>query len=182
MSVRRMDRSALRPRAIALPYGATQLEQFRALTLFTESSDTVQAARKLVRSALEDWALGALVDDVVLCASELVGNAVHHAIPDDRLAVPTAARRIDVTLTKWPKWLFLGVTDEDSSPPQFSLGKASSPELVDDPPEPALLDSGRGLRIVQVLADSLWWSPEEVGGKTVFCRFDLVGRASDGRT
>ncbi|MEU8919040.1 ATP-binding protein [Streptomyces nigrescens] len=158
------------------------MEQFQALTLFADSVDTVQAARKMVRSALEDWALGALVDDVALCTSELVGNAVHHAIPDDRVAVPGAPRRIDVTLTKWPKWLFLGVTDQNSSPPMFSLGETSSPALVGDLSEAVLMDSGRGLMIVQLLADSLWWSLEEAGGKTVFCRFDLVGRAPDSRT
>ncbi|MGW9044018.1 ATP-binding protein [Streptomyces lydicus] len=177
-----MDRSFLRPRVLALPDGATQLEQFRALTLFAESSDTVQAARKMVRSALEEWALGALVDDVALCVSELVGNAVHHAVPDGCLVAPGVPRRIDVTLTKWPKWLFLGVTDEDSSPPMLSRGEAPFPELEGGLPEAALLDSGRGLRIVQVLADSLWWSLEEAGGKTVFCRFDLLGRVPEGRT
>lgn len=76
------------------------MEQFRALTVFAESSNTVQATRKMVRSALEDWALVALVDDVMLCTSGLVSNEVHHAVPDDGLAVPAAPRRFDVTLTK----------------------------------------------------------------------------------
>ncbi|MFI2188868.1 ATP-binding protein [Streptomyces sioyaensis] len=172
----------MKPLITALPYGATQLEQFRALTLFAESSDTVQAARQMVRSTLEEWALGALVDDAELCVSELVGNVIHHAFPDDCLAVPGAPRRIDVTLRKWPKWLFLGVTDEDSSPPMFPLGEAFSPELVGDLPEAVLPDTGRGLMIVQQLTDGLWWSLEGLGGKTVFCRFDLVDRDLDGRT
>ncbi|WP_308404631.1 ATP-binding protein [Streptomyces sioyaensis] len=150
------------------------------MTLFAESRDTPQAARKMVCAALEDWALGALVDDAKLCVSELVGNVVHHAFPDDGLAVPGARRRIDVTLRKWPKWLFLAVADEDSSPPMFPLGENFSPELVGDLPEAVLPDAGRGLVIVQRLTDGLWWSPEELGGKTVFCRFDLVGRVLDG--
>ncbi|MFI0786716.1 ATP-binding protein [Streptomyces lydicus] len=170
-----MDRAALRPQVMALPGGGAQLEQFRALTLFAESSDTVQAARKMIRTALEEWALGALVDDVALCVSELVGNVVHHAVPDECLVVPGAPRRVDITLTKWPKWLFLGVTDEDSSPPLLPPRETSFPELESDLSEASLLDSGRGLKIVEVLADSLWWSLEEAGGKTVFCRFDLVG-------
>ncbi|MEU4850048.1 ATP-binding protein [Streptomyces gilvosporeus] len=159
-----------------------QLEQFRALTLFAESPDTVQVARKMVCAALHDWGLCALVDDAELCVSELVGNVVHHAIPDDCVAVPGAPRRIDVTLRRWPKWLFLGVADEDSSPPTFPLAENFSPELVGDLPEAVLTDSGRGLLIVQRLADGLWWSLEEVAGKTVFCRFDLVDRDLGGRT
>ncbi|MFU9038690.1 MULTISPECIES: ATP-binding protein [Streptomyces] len=177
-----MGRSVLTSRVVDPLCDATQLEEFRELTLFAESRHTPQAARKLVRSALEDWALGTLVDDVELCVSELVGNVVHHAFPDDGLAVSGDARRIDVALRKWPKWLFLAVADEDSSPPMFPLGEAFSPELVGDLPEAVLPDAGRGLMIVQRLADGLWWSLDELGGKTVFCRFDLVGRAPDGRT
>nr|WP_245382230.1 ATP-binding protein [Streptomyces syringium] len=150
------------------------------MTLFAEWQDTVWAARNLAGSALEDWGLHALVDDVRLVVSELVGNVVQHAVPDDRLACPGAPRRIDVTLTMWPKWLFLGVADEDSSPPTFPLGESFSPELAHGLPEAVLPDSGRGLLIIHRLADALWWAPEESGGKTIFCRFDLGERCADG--
>ncbi|MER6051102.1 ATP-binding protein [Streptomyces sp. NPDC001793] len=166
---------------VMTPQGAGPA-QFRALTLFAESVNTVQTARNMVCSALEDWGLGVLVDDVRLCVSELVGNVIQHATPDRRLALPGASRRIDVTVRKWPKWLFLGVADEDSSPPTFPIGEVFSPDLVGDLSEALLPDSGRGLLIVQRLADGLWWSPEEVGGKTVFCRFDLARRDFGGRT
>ncbi|MGW5114829.1 ATP-binding protein [Streptomyces noursei] len=158
-----------------------QPTQFRKLTLFAESPDTVHAARTLVSSALDDWGLNALADDARLCVSELVGNVIHHAVPDACLAELGTPRRIDLTVRRWPKWLFIGVADEDSSPPTFPIGEMFSPELVGDLSEACLPDCGRGLLIVQRLADGLWWSPEVPAGKTVFCRFDLVAPAPAGR-
>ncbi|MFF1676861.1 ATP-binding protein [Streptomyces sp. NPDC058256] len=148
---------------------------FRALTLFDESTSTVCAARNMVGGCLQDWGLGHMVDDARLVVSELVGNVVHHAVPDDCLARPGAARRIDVLVKAWPGWLFIGVADEDSTPPDLPAGEFVSPELAGDFSEALLPDRGRGLLIIQRLADAVWWSPREQGGKTVWCRFDLDG-------
>lgn len=148
---------------------------FRALTLFDESTSTVCAARNMVGGCLTDWGLGHMVDDARLVVSELVGNVVHHAVPDDCLARPGSARRIDVLVKAWPGWLFIGVADEDSTPPDLPAGEFVSPELVGDFSEALLPDRGRGLLIIQRLADAVWWSPREQGGKTVWCRFDLDG-------
>ncbi|MGW1495213.1 ATP-binding protein [Streptomyces sp. NPDC002402] len=180
MNARQSKRSANTPTLLAQheTFVPGEVEQFRALTLFVESPDSVKAARDMARSAVLDWKLPHLVEDVRLVVSELVGNVVHHAVPDDCLAHPGAARRLDVSIRKWPKWLFIGVTDEDSSPPTLPTGEVFSPELVGGFPEAVLPDCGRGLRIVQGLADALWWSPEEAGGKTVFCRFDLDGSSA----
>lgn len=150
---------------------------FRALTLFAESSDTVRAARDMTRSTLTDWGLAEVVDDARLVVSELVGNVVHHVVPDAGLSMPGAPRRIDVLLKTWPGWLFIGVGDEDSAPPDLPIGEAVSPALAGEFPEAILMDSGRGLFIVQRLVDAMWWSPEARGGKTVWCRFDLDHRS-----
>lgn len=128
----------------------------------------------------KDWGLASLVEDVRLVVSELVGNVVHHSVPDGCRTRPGAPRRVDVSLRKWPKWLFLAVADEDSSPPVSPIGEMFSPDVVGSLPEAVLPDSGRGLLIVQRLADALWWSPEEDGGKTVHVRFDLDGGCADG--
>ncbi|MBT2387473.1 ATP-binding protein, partial [Streptomyces sp. ISL-11] len=101
------------------------------------------------------------------------GNVVHHAVPDEHLARPGGRRRIEITLTKWSKWLFAGVGDEDSSAPSIPLGGSFSPHLAGDLPEVVVPDCGRGLLIIHGLADALWWAPDEKGGKTVVCRFDL---------
>ncbi|WP_406328314.1 ATP-binding protein [Streptomyces sp. NBC_00203] len=148
---------------------------FRALTLFDESTSTVCAARNMVGGCLQDWGLGHMVDDARLVVSELVGNVVHHVVPDDCLTRPGAARRIDVLVKAWPGWLFIGVADEDSTPPDLPAREFLSPELAGDFSEALVPDRGRGLLIIQRLADAVWWSPKESGGKTVWCRFDLDG-------
>lgn len=151
------------------------VEYYRSLLLFAEAPDCLRAARSLVRSTLTDWGLAELVDDVQLAVSELVGNVVHHAVPDKCLTWPGTHRGIDVVLKRWPEWLFVGVSDEDSNPPTCPVVETFSPDLVDGMAEALLPDHGRGLLIVQSLADALWWVPQEEGGKTVYCRFDLDG-------
>ncbi|MGP9019242.1 ATP-binding protein [Streptomyces sp. BR1] len=153
--------------------------RFRALTLYIDSPDTVRAARDMTRATLDDWRLDRLVDDVQLVVSELVGNVVTHAVPDDCLSQPGGARRVDVVYKMWPKWLFVGVVDEDSTPPDLPVGGLLCPELAPDFSEAVLPDTGRGLLIVQRLADAVWWTRGEPGGKTVWARFDLDGASAD---
>ncbi|MEU9197094.1 ATP-binding protein [Streptomyces hundungensis] len=148
---------------------------FRSLTVYAESPDCAKAARDMVGSCLRAWGLPRAVDDAQLVVSELVGNVVHHAVPDECPTRPGGARKIDVLVKAWPGWLFIGVTDEDSSPPDLPAGERVSPELAGDFAEALLPDRGRGLLLVQRLADAMWWSPNGPSGKTVWCRFDLDG-------
>jgi anti-sigma regulatory factor (Ser/Thr protein kinase) len=152
---------------------------FLTLTLFAEFGDTARVARDMTAVFVRGAGAGELVDDARLVVSELVGNVVNHAVPDRHLARPGGARRIDVTFKKYPKWLFIGVTDEDSTPPLLPAGEAFAPGLLGDLSEAVLPDSGRGLFIVQRVATSLWWSPDERGGKTVWSRFDLDPSRAD---
>ncbi|MFJ9892175.1 ATP-binding protein [Streptomyces sp. NPDC091280] len=146
---------------------------FRALTLYAEDSGCAKAARDTVGSYLRTWGLEHAVVDAQLIVSELVGNVVHHAVPDDALASPGASRRIEVSLMTVPEVLVIGVSDEDSDPPELAAGEWISPELAGDFSEALLPERGRGLLIVQRLADAVWWSPGVKGGKTVWCRLDL---------
>lgn len=146
---------------------------YLTLTLFAEFHDTARVARDMTAEFLRGMGANEVVDDARLAVSELVGNAVNHAVPDRRLAHPGAARRIDVTFKMWPKWLFIGVTDEDSTPPLLPAGEAFCPGLLGELSEAVLPDSGRGLLIVQRLAAAVWWTPGDKGGKTVWCRLDL---------
>ncbi|MFE4719184.1 ATP-binding protein [Streptomyces sp. NPDC056728] len=152
---------------------------FRALTLFVESPDSVRAAREMAQAALQDWGLGCLAEDARLVVSELVGNVVHHAVPDNCLSRPGAGRRVDMLLKTWPGWLFIGVADEDSTPPDLPVAEFVSPDLAGDFIEAVLPDRGRGLFIVQRLVDALWCSPKDGGGKIVWCRFDLDSERVD---
>ncbi|MET9450987.1 ATP-binding protein [Streptomyces cinerochromogenes] len=146
---------------------------FLAVTLFAEFGDTARVAREVTAVFLRAAGAGDLVDDAQLVVSELVANVVNHTVPDRHLARPGSCRRIDVTFKKYPKWVFLGVADEDSTPPLLPVGDAFPAALIGELSEAVLPDSGRGLLIAQRLATSVWWSPEEQGGKTVWCRFDL---------
>ncbi|WP_424889743.1 ATP-binding protein [Streptomyces sp. XH2] len=175
-----MDPTRLSRSARALPVldsnetrSVALAQRFRALTLFAESPDAAKAARDMARTTFQDWGLHSRADDARSVVSELIANVVQHTTPDECLAKPGAPRRVDVAFRGWPKWTFIEVTDEDSSPPLLPMGEVFSPALVGDLPEAVLPDSGRGLLMVQNLADALWWAPGEQGGKTVVCRFDL---------
>ncbi|MFZ4177147.1 ATP-binding protein [Streptomyces albogriseolus] len=148
---------------------------FLSLTLFAEFGDTARVARDMTAAFLRGAGAEAVVDDARLVVSELVGNVVNHAVPDRPLSSPGGCRRIDVIFKLWPKWLFIGVADEDSTPPLLPVGEVFSPGLIGELSEAVLPDCGRGLLIAQRLAASVWWTPEERGGKTVWARFDLNG-------
>ncbi|MFD9629562.1 ATP-binding protein [Streptomyces violascens] len=152
---------------------------FLKLTLFAEFPNTLRVARDMTATFLQGAGADEAVDDVRLIISELVGNVVNHAVPDLCLARPGGSRRIDVTFKLWPKWLFVGVADEDSTPPLLPLGDTFSPGLLGEMSEAVLPDSGRGLLLVQRVAAAVWCTPEEPGGKTVWCRFDLDGETAD---
>ncbi|QIJ64414.1 ATP-binding protein [Streptomyces sp. JB150] len=150
---------------------------FVGLTLFAELPNTARIARDTASVFLHGLVVDDIKYDAMLAVSELVGNVVHHAVPDR--GRPGGSRRIDVTLKMYPEWLFIGVTDEDSTPPLLPMGDGLSPELVGDLSEAVLSDSGRGLMITQRLAAAVWWTPEPGGGKTVWCRLDLDDGSGD---
>ncbi|MFF8970293.1 ATP-binding protein [Streptomyces sp. NPDC014995] len=100
------------------------------------SSGAVQAVRRRVRAALAGWNLaGEVAEDVVLIASELLTNAIVHALPPATLTLsrreadPRRAVRVEVT---------------DRGPAALA-GVSAAPV---DPDE-----HGRGLGIVTALSD-----------------------------
>ncbi|MEU6068527.1 ATP-binding protein [Streptomyces sp. NPDC047082] len=152
---------------------------FLTLTLFAELRDTARVARDMTAVFLRGANAGEIVDDARIVVSELVGNVVNHAVPVRCRALPGSCRRIDVKFKKYPKWLFIGVADEDSTPPLLPAGETFSAGLMGELSEAVLPDTGRGLLIVQRLATALWWTPDERGGKTVWARFDLDQSRAD---
>ncbi|MFD9796049.1 ATP-binding protein [Streptomyces sp. NPDC059070] len=140
-----------------------------------DDGETGHVARRMVAETLQDWRLPHLVEDVSLCASELVGNAVRHATPDGWSPGTGCERRVGVGFRLWPRWLFVEVSDEDSTPPMLPVGEPLELSVAGASPEVLLPNSGRGLFIVQNIADATWWAPRELGGKSVFCRFSSGG-------
>lgn len=112
--------------------------------LSTESANPVKAARGFAALRLSPVAKtdSEHVDDVVLAASELVTNAIRHAIGDGPLWIGLAAR---------PRWTHLYVIDPDPTVPE--------PTPADD-----LALTGRGVPIVKELG--LLWFVVGVYGKT----------------
>lgn len=146
---------------------------YLTLTLFADCGNAAHVARDQTAEFLRGVGAGEVVDDARLIVSELVGNVVNHVVPERSLTRPGGSRRVDVHFKVWPKWLFIGVADEDSSPPLLPLGDTFWPGLMEELSEAVLPDCGRGLLIVQRLAAAVWWTPEDRGGKTVWCRLDL---------
>jgi anti-sigma regulatory factor (Ser/Thr protein kinase) len=123
----------------------------------------VHAARLVALETLADWQLDLMADDVALCMSELMANALTHArAPIDRL-MPD---KVVLGLRHFPgTCLFVEVGDCDSNAPRF-------PSEADDDLESMLAVDGRGLLIVRELADDLWWRRRGTGGKYVYARLD----------
>jgi len=122
----------------------------------------VVAARSVAVEALTDWRLGPMTDDVALCVSELVTNALLHACP----VVSSAPTQVSLGLRYFPtSCVFVEVGDCDPRPPLLPL-------TGDGPLDALELLGGRGLLIVRELADMVWWQRTEGGGKFVFARLN----------
>ncbi|MEU7057955.1 ATP-binding protein [Streptomyces sp. NPDC046197] len=115
-------------------------------------------ARAFTRATLCRWSLDHCGDDAVVVVTELAANAATHAVP---CAAALAASDTDVwlALTLDTAHVTLAVTDPCDSPP--APAPAAGPHLA---------ESGRGLGIVEALADVWGWSPRPPAGKTVWAR------------
>ncbi|WP_346346114.1 SpoIIE family protein phosphatase [Streptomyces sp. SID5789] len=135
--------------------GAGGQEEPRAAGLHIQRRDLrgVKAARTFVHDQLGSWGLGDMVDLVELAASEIVTNALVHAGSD-----------VDLRLRVFGDHLRLEVRDSDTNPPIPS-------SLSRDEEEPPEAEHGRGMLIVEALADE-WASHPNGQGKTV--SVDLV--------
>ena len=124
---------------------------------------SVGVARGVARDALEEWGLTPLAGDVTECVSELVTNAHIHA------RRPKGSLQDDVVtlgLRLFPaQCLFVEVGDADPIAPHFPRTAVELNQWE---------QRGRGLLIVQFLADFLWWNRSPLGGKFVLARFDLA--------
>jgi len=109
----------------------------------------VRLARQATRDALAAWQLDHLEDHAVLIVSELVTNAVRHA-------VDTGA--VGLELTSAPTWLRVEVQDGD---PHWR-----AMDRLDDCDE-----SGFGFVLVDSLADR-WGVRRVCAGKAVWAEFD----------
>ncbi|MEV5984922.1 ATP-binding protein [Streptomyces sp. NPDC052051] len=111
---------------------------------FPCAPETAVIGRRLVRDALGAWHLADLTDPAALIISELIANAAEH----------TSCRSIRLTVGRpSPAWVRVGVMDR---------APGLVPELrpvADD------MESGRGLLLVDALADRWGYDLRGIGGR-----------------
>ncbi|WP_307659496.1 ATP-binding protein [Streptomyces sp. V1I1] len=122
-------------------------------------------ARHFVAATLNGWALHTLVPDVAVVVSELVTNAVQHALdptsPDD------GDYPVWLGIFLHPGDLVCAVTDPSSDPPRPRDADAD-----------ACAVGGRGLRLISALSDTWSWSLTPPRGKTVWATLPLHPQVS----
>ncbi|MFJ6180145.1 ATP-binding protein [Streptomyces sp. NPDC092295] len=122
-------------------------------TLLPRRRTTPRTARDFVAATLTEWGETARLDDMRLCTSELVTNAVLHGVPVGRLVL--------VRVESLDEELRIEVHDSGENRPTQRV------------PEESAVD-GRGLLIVAATADS-WGVKERTGpGKCVWAAFNRI--------
>ena len=121
---------------------------------------SVPAARRFVADGLSSWGMGHLLDDTMLCVSELAGNAALHS----------AASFMHVALGEHAGAVTVSVEDDGEVPAQAVVPRPDFPGP--DVPADLLLEeestTGRGLAIVSILATA-WGVERTEQGKRVWC-------------
>ncbi|MFJ2606795.1 ATP-binding protein [Streptomyces sp. NPDC091279] len=125
--------------------------------------EAVREARQFTRRTLDQWNADERFDDVCLVVSELVTNALRHALPpcDDRSVEQCPPVRLH--LMRWTERLVCAVRDPSRESP--------APRETDD----FSAESGRGLFLVESFSDGWGWHPlaGTLGGKVVWALFRL---------
>jgi anti-sigma regulatory factor (Ser/Thr protein kinase) len=115
----------------------------------------VRTARTFVHDHLSSWGLESMADALELVVSETVTNALIHAGSD-----------VDVRLRAFDDHIRLEVRDSDTNPPipsPLSLAEEENAEA----------EHGRGMLIVEALAD-MWNSSPNGLGKTVSLNMPII--------
>ncbi|WP_431677662.1 ATP-binding protein [Kitasatospora sp. KL5] len=146
--------------------------------------EAVRSARDFARTTLRNWGLESLFDDVALVASELVTNALRHAVgapPDgctgQGIQVPAQPGRLQAADSRTPIRISLvhrapqvvcAVSDPSSQGPV-----AREADFV--------AESGRGLHLVDSFSSSWGWHPLAGAGKVVWALFESAPATGTGR-
>ncbi|MFI8234747.1 ATP-binding protein [Streptomyces sp. NPDC085900] len=111
-------------------------------------------ARAFTERALLDWGLDQCIDDALTVVSELTANAMLHARRCD--AGDEGETDVRLRLTRRPAHLVCAVTDRSDAVPV-------SPHAPD-----SFQEHGRGLFMVEALAQHWGWTRYTPSGKTVW--------------
>ena len=128
--------------------------------------EAVRGARQFTRATLQKWGFEERFDDISLVVSELVTNALRHALPDDPIGSqrpPDFDPPVRLHLMRWSTRLVCAVRDPSQESPSACATEDFSAE------------SGRGLFLVDSFSDSWGWHPlaGALSGKVVWALFRL---------
>jgi serine/threonine-protein kinase RsbW len=137
---------------------AVQAERLAVLAAdwFSGEAAAVGQAREFVRGVLGGTWPG--LDDLLLMVSEVASNAVRHTASGDD------GGWFDLTISVADYTVRIAIADR---------GGSSEPLIPDDGGEFGVLTGGRGLRIVDALADRWGYTGDELG-RVVW--FELTGK------
>ncbi|CAM5642369.1 non-specific serine/threonine protein kinase OS=Streptomyces tendae OX=1932 GN=GUR47_19085 PE=3 SV=1 [Streptomyces tendae] len=121
----------------------------------------MREARRFTRRTLDGWDTGDRFDDVCLVVSELVTNALRHALPADTPRHDERHGPVRLHLMRWTERLVCAVRDPSHESPVARETDDFSAE------------SGRGLFLVDSFSDSWGWHPlaGTLNGKVVWALF-----------
>ncbi len=125
--------------------------------------EAVREARRFTRRTLDGWDTGDRFDDVCLVVSELVTNALRHALPADTPRHDERHGPVRLHLMRWTERLVCAVRDPShESPVARETGDFSA-------------ESGRGLFLVDSFSDGWGWHPlaGTLQGKVVWALFRI---------
>src|SRR5258708_3587422 len=123
---------------------------------------SVRAARDFTIATLQRWGATDRREDIAIVVSELLTNALRHALPGPGAPRPRCPLRLG--LVQPGPWVLCAVADPSQQPPV--------------PQEPSYLaETGRGLHLISALADTWGYTPPSGTGKVVWAMFLDQARA-----
>ncbi|WP_175407478.1 ATP-binding protein [Streptomyces sp. TRM64462] len=130
--------------------------------------EAVRGARQFTDTTLAQWNLSDRFDDVALVVSELVTNALRHALPADTPRDQPQEAPVRLHLMRWASRLVCAVRDPSPDTPATRTAA-----------EDFAAESGRGLFLVESFSDSWGWHPlaGTLHGKVVWALFRLPDKA-----
>lgn len=118
--------------------------------------ESVRVARDFTIATLHRWGVADRCQDIAIVVSELLTNALRHALP-----APTDTR------PRWP--IRLGLVQPG---PWVLCAVADPSEAVPVPQTPgSLAETGRGLHIIRALSDNWGYTTPDHTGKVVWATF-----------